>query len=138
MSEAAKEIKFVHQILLSIGMKVKTPITVRVDNVGAIFMAENVAVSQRTKHVDIRYKFLREMVQDRFLRIIFVKSAENVSDVMTKNTTGETHRRHEAELVEPKGGHETHHRKGVGQYGSSVCPGESWGDSKKTLGVSTG
>ena len=39
------------------GIKVKLPITVRVDNVGAIFMAENVAVSPRTKHIDLRTKF---------------------------------------------------------------------------------
>ncbi len=44
LSEAAKEIKFVYQI--SMGMKVETPIVVRVDNVGAMLIAENVTVSQ--------------------------------------------------------------------------------------------
>ena len=53
MSEAAKEIKFVYQILISMGLKVKTPIIVRVDNVGAMFMSENTSTSQRTRHVDI-------------------------------------------------------------------------------------
>jgi hypothetical protein len=42
LSEAAKELKFVAQTLESIGIKAKYPITVFVDNVGAIFMAENV------------------------------------------------------------------------------------------------
>ena len=55
LSEAAKEIKFVHQSLTGVGIKVALPIIVRVDNLGAIFMSENVSVSQRTKHVDIRY-----------------------------------------------------------------------------------
>ena len=41
LSEAAKEIKFVVQILGSINVKVKLPIICRVDNLGAIFMAEN-------------------------------------------------------------------------------------------------
>ena len=85
-------------------MKIQTPIVVRVDNVGAIFMSENVAISPRTKHVDIRYRFLREFVYDRFLRIIFVKSEDNVSDIMTKNTTGEIHKRHVKMLIEKKGG----------------------------------
>ena len=53
LSEAAKEIKFVYQILKSIGVEVELPIVVKVDNVGAIFMTENVTTSQRTKHVDI-------------------------------------------------------------------------------------
>jgi len=53
LSEAAKEIKFIVQVLLSIGIEVEMPIIVRVDNVGAIFMAENVSTSSRTKHVDV-------------------------------------------------------------------------------------
>ena len=53
LSEAAKEIKFGHQIMMAMGLKVKTPITVMVDNVGAIFMAENITTLQRTRHVDI-------------------------------------------------------------------------------------
>ena len=55
LSEAAKEIKFVYQLLLSIGIQVKLPIIVRVDNVGAIFMSENTSTSGRMKHIDIRY-----------------------------------------------------------------------------------
>ena len=53
LSEAAKEINFVYQILSSMGLKVKAPIVVRVDNVGAIFKAENMSTGQRTRHVDI-------------------------------------------------------------------------------------
>ncbi len=65
-------------------MKVKTPIIVRIDNVGEIFMTENVAVSQRTKHIDVRYRFVQEFVMDEFLKIIFVRTAENQADIFTK------------------------------------------------------
>ena len=73
LSEAAKEVKFIYQVLQSMGVKVKLPIVVRVDNIGAIFMAENVAVSQRTKHVDVRYRFVQEFVMDGFLKIIYFR-----------------------------------------------------------------
>jgi len=102
LSEAAKEIKFVYQILSSMGLKVKTPIVVRVDNVGAIFMAKNISTGQRTRHVDIRYKFVREFVEDEFLKIIFVKTADNYSDGMTKNVSADTYDKHSAQLVHPK------------------------------------
>ena len=59
LSEAAKEVKFVYQLMESVDLKVKLPIVIRVDNIGAIFMSENVAVSQRTKHVDCRFKFVQ-------------------------------------------------------------------------------
>ena len=53
LSEAAKEVKFVYQVLTNMGIKVKLPIVVQVDNIGAIFMSGNIAISDRTKHVNI-------------------------------------------------------------------------------------
>ena len=92
LSEAEKEIKFVYQLLLSIGIQVKLPIVVRVDNVGAIFMSENTSTSGRTKHIDIRYRYVNEMILDGFLKVLFVKTSENVADVFTKNVRSETYR----------------------------------------------
>ena len=94
LSEAAKEVKFVVQLLCSMEVPVKLPVIVRVDNVGAIFMTENVSTSSRTKHVDIRYHFVREFVEEGFLKIIFVKTVENVADGFTKNIHGDAYRRH--------------------------------------------
>ncbi len=73
------------------GMKVQTPIIVRGDNVGAIFMAKNVAVSQRIKHIDVRYQFVQEFVMDEFLKIIFLRTAENQADIFTENVDGDLH-----------------------------------------------
>ena len=92
--EAAKEVKFVYQVLTNMGIKVKLPIVVRVDNIGAIFMSGNIAISDQTKHVDIRYHFVREFVEDNFLKIIFVKTKENVADIFTKNLPKELHNKH--------------------------------------------
>jgi len=55
MSKAAKEIKVIVQVLLSIGIKVLLPVIVCIDNVGSILMAKN--VSTKTKHVDVCYHF---------------------------------------------------------------------------------
>jgi hypothetical protein len=99
LSEAAKEIKFVVQVLETIGVKVKLPIIIRVDNVGAIFMSENVSTSSRTRHVDIRYNYVREYVEEGFVKIIFVKSAENISDGFTKNITGTLYDAHVKEFM---------------------------------------
>ncbi len=53
LSEVAKEVMSVAQVMMSMGIPVKFPIIVRVDNVRAIFMSKNVTTNQRTKHVDI-------------------------------------------------------------------------------------
>ena len=115
LSEVAKNIKFIYMILESMGIKVELPIIVRVDNNGAIFMSENLAVSQRTKHVDIRYKFVNEFVEDGFLRIIFVRSEDNDADMFTKNLKGELHEKHSKKMIGEKGKSELEiNRKGVG------------------------
>ena len=56
------------------------PITVYVDNVGAIYIANN-AVSRRTKHIDIRYHVIREYIDDGIVKIVVVTSENNVADI---------------------------------------------------------
>ncbi len=98
-SEAAKEIRFVCQLLISMGIKIKTPIEVKVDNIGAIFMMENASTSGRTRHVDIRYHYVREYIEDDFIKIVFVRTKDNLSDEMTKNVTGEIYNSHVSEYM---------------------------------------
>ena len=102
LSEAAKEIKFVYQILITMGLKVKTPLVVRVDNIGASFMSENISTTSRSKHVDIRYKYVNEMVEEGFLKVIFVRSAENVADGFTKNISGDLYESHKKDYLAEK------------------------------------
>jgi hypothetical protein len=94
MSEATKEIKFILQILISIGITVQLPMIVRVDNVGAIFMSENATATSRTRHVDARYHFVREFIVDGYIKIVFVCSEDNHSDGFTKNVNNQTYERH--------------------------------------------
>ena len=86
LSEAAKELKFIWMLLKSIILEFKLPITVRVDNVGAIFMPGNVTTSNRTKRVDTRYRFVNKFVEEGFGEIIFVKTRYNMADIFTNNT----------------------------------------------------
>lgn len=53
-------------------------------------MTENVTATNRTKDVDTRYHYVREFVSEGFLKIIFIKSAENKSDMFTKSDNAET------------------------------------------------
>ena len=103
LSEAAKEIKFVYQVLFSMDFKVKLPIIVHVDNLGTIFMSENVSVSHRTKHVDIRYRFVQEFVLDGFIKIIFVRTSNNDADIFTKNLGRDLYDCHSKKMVIEKG-----------------------------------
>jgi Reverse transcriptase (RNA-dependent DNA polymerase)/gag-polypeptide of LTR copia-type len=102
LSECAKEIKFILQLLASIDIEVEKPVVVHVDNVGAIFMAENVTATSRTRHVDARYHFVREFVEEGEIRIVFVRSEDNRSDVFTKNVNKDTYLRHMVSFLEKR------------------------------------
>ena len=73
ISEVVKEIKFIYQLLESMDVKVLLPIKVRVDNIGAIWLANNSGVSERTKHVDTRAHSVRTYVINDVVTIEFVK-----------------------------------------------------------------
>ena len=45
LSEVAKEVLFIAQILKSMGIKIETPIIIRVDNTAAIFLSKNVTTN---------------------------------------------------------------------------------------------
>ena len=56
-----------------------------VSSVGAIFTESNITSTCNTKHVDIRYKYVNEYIEDRVVKIIFVDSADNDRNILTKN-----------------------------------------------------
>ena len=65
-------------------------------------MSKNVSTSSRTKHVDTRYHFVREFVKEGFVKIIFVRSEDNLSDPFTKNTPSSIYKMHTGEFVAQK------------------------------------
>ena len=102
LSEIAKEVKFILQVIELMGIEVKKPVTIRVNNIGAIYIAKDLNTSQRSKHVDVRYKYVTEFIDEGFLEIIFVKSEENQSDGFTKNLSRELHEKHTKNLIKWK------------------------------------
>ena len=55
VSDVCCETMFIRMILWFLGIKIKLPIVVHCDNVGAIFLSYNAKISQRTKHIDTKY-----------------------------------------------------------------------------------
>ena len=98
-SEVVKELKFIVQLLQTMNITVELPITVHVDNVGAIWLSNNRNTGDRTKHIDIRTAFVKEYQEDGKIIIKFVKSEDNEEDIFTKNTSSIIFQRHQEKLV---------------------------------------
>jgi putative aminopeptidase FrvX len=60
-------------IIFDFHIKVNLSIVVKTDNIGSIFMSENASTGFRTRHVDTRYHFVREIIEDGFIKIKFVR-----------------------------------------------------------------
>ena len=99
LSEVVKELQFIVQLLQTMNIEVELPITVHVDNVGAIWLSNNRTTSDRTKHIDIRTLFVKEYQENGKIIIEFVKSEENEADIFTKNTTNVIFSNHQKKLV---------------------------------------
>ena len=100
IAEAVKEILYIMQILKFLGITVKLPVKVHVDNMGAIFLANNSISGTRTKHIDIKMHFIRQYVEDGIVQIEFVRSDENKSDICTKNVKPELLIKHTDGMLE--------------------------------------
>ena len=74
-------------------------IKVQVVNIGAIRLENKSSVSERTKKIDLRAHFVRDMIKDQVIEIKFVKSAENDSDIMTKSQQGQHYMYAKSKLV---------------------------------------
>jgi hypothetical protein len=102
--EAVKEIKFIYYLLQGIGIEINLPIVVKTDNIGAMFMVQNASSGVRTRHVDTRYHFVRENLEEGIIEIKFVRSEENQSDIFTKNVNQEIYQKHVKNFLEDSGG----------------------------------
>jgi hypothetical protein len=78
----------------SLNLKVKKPIIVFMDNVGAIFVPENHSATKHTRHIDARYHFVREYIINGTIKVLFFNSKFNKADKFTKNVTEEFFEEH--------------------------------------------
>ncbi|SPC65616.1 related to retrotransposon protein [Ustilago sp. UG-2017b] len=82
-TEAAREVLFFKHLFRSIGIDVGTP-TIFSDNTGTIQVSKDPAQHWKLKHIDTKYHFIRDNIQDSKIKIKYINTAENLADVFTK------------------------------------------------------
>ena len=80
-----QDMMYAYRILVSLGLKVKTPMILEMDNKGAVDLANNWSVGGRTRHVDVRNHFLRELKDQGLLLVQHIPGDQNDADIFTKN-----------------------------------------------------
>ena len=82
------------RLLILLGLKVKLPMVLEMDNKGAVDLANNWSMGGRTRHVDVRNYFLRDLKDEGILAIRFVPGDDNDADIFTKNVTAAIREKH--------------------------------------------
>ncbi|KAK3004751.1 hypothetical protein RJ639_018619 [Escallonia herrerae] len=67
-----------------IGKSSKSSMNIFCDNKSAIQIAENPVQHDRTKHVEVDQHFIKEKLEAMIIRFLFVKSEEQLADILTK------------------------------------------------------
>ena len=83
-THAAKEAMWLRSFVSEIQREKDKQLTILCDNQGAIALAKDSKYHARTKHIDLRYHFIREAVEDGKICVKYIPTDDNVSDIFTK------------------------------------------------------
>lgn len=78
------EVLWLRQLSQELGIQNHTPTRIQADNQSAICFAENANFHARSKHIDIRYHFVRERVASHEVELSHCASEDNLADILTK------------------------------------------------------
>jgi len=81
---ASKEIAWQRNLLEEIGFKQQEPTPLLCDNKSTIMMVHNPVFHARTKHIELKYHFIRKEFKQKKIRLLSVPSADELADFLTK------------------------------------------------------
>lgn len=81
-----QEAKFLKQLCNDMTIAT-SDVLVNVDNQGTINLAKNPVNHQRSKHIDIKYHFIRTEIQAGTIKLDYIPTKDNVADIFTKPAT---------------------------------------------------
>lgn len=83
LAHSAKEALWLRRILNELKIECKN-IPMCVDNQSAIKFATNSEFHKRSKHIDVKYHFVRDLIENKSIEVSYVKSEDQLADIFTK------------------------------------------------------
>ena len=85
MYDATKQAVWLKQLLEELNLRnPEEPVTIYGDNKAAIKIAEKEQISNKTKHISIKYHYVRDMINNNQIKMEYVNTDEMLADTMTK------------------------------------------------------
>ena len=86
-ASAAKEIVWLKKLFIQCDIN-SIDYILLVDNSSAIKLIKNPQFHQRSKHIDVRYHFLRDLYEKGEINLSYVKTDDQIADILTKALPG--------------------------------------------------
>jgi len=84
ISELGREIQALVNLYDALRLPLPTPITINEDNKGTISMCTSDVYTARSKHIQLRYHHIRELVKDNTVNISWIPTKFQIADTYTK------------------------------------------------------
>ncbi|KAE8666201.1 Retrovirus-related Pol polyprotein from transposon TNT 1-94 [Hibiscus syriacus] len=88
VTEASKEMVWLQSFLEELGKKQENNV-LYCDSQSVIHLAKNPYFHSRTKHIQLRYHFIRSLLEDEILKLEKISGAQNPTDMLTKTVTAD-------------------------------------------------
>lgn len=88
---AACQAIWLRRVLSDLGESQKEATNILCDNKSAVMLAKNPVHHSRTKHIEIKHHFIRELISKEEIRLEHCSTNEQVADVMTKSLARKKH-----------------------------------------------
>ena len=88
VTESSKELIWLQSLLAELGFD-QVMNVLHSDSQSAIHLAKNSAFHSRTKHIDLRYHFIRSLIEEGVLKLVKIAGSKNPVDMLTKPITTE-------------------------------------------------
>ena len=83
-SASALEIKWLRTFFSELSFTLQLPTLLCIDNQSAITSAHSQSIHSHTKHIDIHYHYICELITSNEVQVIHCPMEENVADLFTK------------------------------------------------------
>lgn len=84
LCSASQETVWLRRLLESVRVRQVGPTTVFEDNQGTIFLSKNPKDHSRTKHIDIKFHYVRQAVQKGEIDVRYCETKRMIADTLTK------------------------------------------------------
>ena len=89
-AEACKEALWLSRLVGALGILGGIPV-LHCDSQSAIMLARNPVFHAKTKHIDVKYHFIREVLDSKLLELVKVHTDDSSADILTKSLPSEKH-----------------------------------------------